>query len=409
MSKPINFPFFISRRIRSKAPGRFSATIQRIAVGSIGVGLAVMIVSFFILSGFRHTIQEKIFSFGAHVIVTKYSNTNSYDENPVSLADPLYQHPEQYEYVSHVQAFSNKAALLKTDEEVQGVFLKGVDQRFDTTQFAPNMESGRFLSLPDSGFSEEILVSRKLANLLRLEVDDKILLYFVQSPPRFRRMTIVGIYNTGLEDFDDKVVLGDLGLIQYLNQWGDSLAGGFEVYAEDFDDLQKAKESLLARSDYSLSVQSVVDRFPQLFDWLNLLDTNEVLFLAIVLAVAALNMISILVILIMERTKMIGLLKALGSTDGQIRSIFIYNAQWLIVRGLLWGNGLALLVAWLQDTYHLVPLDPANYYMEYVPILWNWSSLILLNLATVALVNLVLLFPVLIISRISPIRSLRFN
>ncbi|HAP64718.1 MAG TPA: ABC transporter permease, partial [Cytophagales bacterium] len=374
MANASHFPYFISKRIRSKATGRFSATIQRIGIGSIAVGLAVMIVSQFILGGFRETIQEKIFSFGAHVLVTKYSNSNSYDENPVEAENHLYLHPEEYEYVEHVQPFSNKAALLKTDEEVQGVIMKGVNPDFDTARFAPNLLEGRFIEWKDSTYAEEILISRKLANLLRLSVNDRVLVYFVQNPPRTRRVTVVGIYSTSMEDFDDKFILGDLGLLQHLNNWGDSLVGGFEVYLTDFDDLQEGKASMLSQTDYNLSVQGVTDRYPQLFDWLMLLDRNELILLVIVLFVASFNMISILLILIMERTSMIGLLKALGTTDGQIRNIFLYNAQYLIVRGLAWGNGLALLIAFLQYQFQIIPLDPENYYMEYVPILWDWPA-----------------------------------
>lgn len=409
MAKPLNFPLFISKRIRQKTTGRFSATIQRIAVGSIAVSLAVMIVSFFILSGFRRTIEDKIFSLGAHILVTKYSNTNSFDENPVPLSDVLYQHPETFEHVSHVQAFSTKAALLKTDEEVQGILLKGIDERFDTTRFASNLLEGRLIQHNPDEPSMEIVISQKMAKLLRLQLHDDVLLYFVQRNPRFRKVSIVGIYNTGLEDFDDKLILGDLKLVQQLNGWGDSLAGGFEVYIDDFDRLEDAKGSVLARTDYFLSVQSVVDLYPQLFDWLKIIDRNEAIFLIIVLVVAGFNMVSILLILIMERTTLVGLLKALGSSDRQVQKVFLYNAQWLILRGLAWGNGIGLTIAFLQYQFKLIPLDPENYYMEFVPILWNWGAVVLLNLATIALVNLVLLLPVLIVSRISPIRSIKFS
>ena len=409
MAKPLNFPLFISRRIRAHAPGRFSSTIQRIAVGSIAVSVGVILVSVFILRGFRSTIENKIFSLAAHILVTQYANTNSYDENPISINNDLYLNPENFDGVAQVHPFSNKAGLLKTDEEVQGVFLKGVNSAFDTAAFAQNMVNGRFLHWQPEGPSLEIVISEKLAKLLRISVEDRVALYFVQNPPRVRRVTVVGIYNTYLEDFDDRLILGDLAMIQQLNGWSDTLVGGFEVHLNDFDRLDEGIESVLAKTETNLSVRRVTDRYPQLFDWLDLVDTNEKLVSWIVLIVVGLNMVSILLILIMERTGMIGLLKALGSSSYEIGSIFLYNAQWLILRGLLWGNVLGLGFAALQYYFRIIPLDPENYYMPYVPIQWEWWALIKINLGVIAIVNVVLLIPVLIVNRIHPVRSLRFH
>lgn len=389
--------------------GSFSSTISKIAVISIAVGLAALILAFFILGGFQETIKNKIYNFKGHLEVTKYTLSSSFDDQAISLNTDFYKHYDQYDFVEHVQEFAHKAALLKTKEEVQGVVFKGFGRSFDTMRFQPNMREGRLFEFNDSTYSKEVIISKKIANTLQLGVNDDVLIYFVQNPPRFRKLRITGIYETGLEEFDQRMVIGDIGLVQRMNNWSDTLVGGYEVFVDDPTRLDQAEDRLFRKIDVDLYVDKVSDKYIQIFDWLGLLDQNVTVFLSLILIVAAFNMISILLILIMERTYMIGVLMALGATRKLIKRVFLYNGMILVGKGLLWGNIVALAIAYLQDEFKIIPLDPDNYYMYYVPISWNYDALIGLNVLTFCLVSLALFVPTLIISRIKPISAIRFN
>ena len=368
-----------------------------------------MILAFFILGGFQETIKNKIYNFKGHLEITKYTLSSSFDDQAINLNTDFYNHYEQYDYVEHVQEFAHKAALLKTKEEVQGVVFKGFGRTFDSTRFKQNLLEGRMFHFNDSTYSKEVIISKKIARTLRLNVDDNVLIYFVQNPPRFRRLNITGIYETGLEEFDQRLIIGDIGLVQRMNNWGDTLVGGYEVFIKDPKDLDKAEDQLFRVVDVDLYVDKVSDKYIQIFDWLGLLDQNVSIFLTLILVVAAINMISILLILIMERTYMIGVFMALGATSRLIRRIFLFNGMILIYKGLFWGNLIALTISYLQYEFKLIPLDPENYYMYYVPISWDFGKLITLNILTFAMISLALLVPTVIISRIKPIAAIRFD
>ena len=405
----MNLSYFISTRISKANKSSFSAVIHKIAVASIGLGLAVMIVSFLILKGFQQTITDKVVSFGGHLQVTRYTFGNMYAENPISNKLDFFQNPEKYPYIDHVQQFAYKPGLLKTQDEVLGVLLKGVGKRFDRERFASNMLEGTFPSMEDTAVSTQVVISEKIADQLRLKVGEDVIMYFVQNPPRFRRLNVAGIYSTGMEDYDQALILGDIDLVRQLNNWSDTLTGGLEVYIKDFDKMTEAQEQLYELTNYSYYVDKVTDRNIQIFEWLNLLNRNVVIFLALILFVACFNMVSILLILIMERTPMIGTLMAMGATHGQLRRIFITNGMLLVLKGIMWGNIIALGFGFLQQQFKIIPLDQENYYMDTVPILWDWSIILGLNALIFALVMLILLIPATIISRIQPIKAIKFD
>lgn len=405
----MHVPFFIAKRIAKETQGSFSSIINRIAVVSIGLGLAVLILAFMVLFGFKSAIKSKIYSFGGHLLVSKYTLSTSFEETSIALSDSLLEQLTAYPLTESVQPYAMKAGLLKTDEEVQGVIIKGVDQRFDTANFNRHIVEGRFPDLSGDTYSTEVAPSRRIANYLQLKVGDEVLIYFVQKPPRYRKLQIVGIYETGLEEFDDKIIVGDLDLVRRINNWPDTLAGGIEVFVNDLDQLDKAEEDLFHSLGIDLYVDKVSDRYSQIFDWLNLLNRNVVILLTIILFVSATSIISILLILIMERTQMIGLLKSIGATDQLIRSVFVWNGLQLIVKGLLWGNAVALVIGMCQYHFKVVPLDAANYYMSHVPVEFDIATILGLNLLVLALIGLTLLIPVLIISRVQPVRAIRFD
>lgn len=368
-----------------------------------------MILSFFILGGFQQTIKDKIYNVKGHLEITEFSLGNSFDESPISNKSEFLSHLNDFEYVTHIQSFAHKAGMLRTTDEVHGVQLKGISADFDTLKISENMRSGRFIHLPDSGYTNEVVISARIASKLRLKLNDDVTIFFVQEPPRFRKLTIVGIYETGLEEFDERLVYGDLGLIRRLNDWDDTMVGGFEVFIDKSKDSQAAREDLYSRIDSDLYVTNVDDKYVQIFDWLGLLNQNVTIFLSLILIVACFNMISILLILIMERTFMVGVLQSLGSTQRQIKQIFLYNGVALIVKGLVLGNVLALVIAFVQDYFKIIPLDPANYYMYYVPIAWDLESLVFLNVLTFLVVSISLFIPLHIITRIKPAAALRFD
>lgn len=455
----MNLSYFLSKRIRSAQAGSFSSTIHKVAVGSIAIGLASAIVSFLIMRGFQSGVKEKVYGFSNHLLITKFTMNNAVAEQPFDFNIDLYQHPEKFPFVKHLQEYSHKAGLIKTENEVMGIVFKGVSKRFNQKAFEENLVQGKFLTFPDSGYSHDIMISRVIANKLNAKIGDAIVLHFFQNPPRFRKLTIVGIYETNLSDyFDSKVVIGDLRMVQQLNGWSSRQAGGLEVlidfesfnayqlwkndvsnflsavnervidnpeepnkflrttsaiwnYKFDFDQavLDEAQRQIGDAMDYDLNIETVRDKYIQIFEWLDLVKRQVRILLAIILIVVSVNMISVILILVMERIPMVGLLKAMGAQNKLIRSVFIYNGMSLIVKGLLYGNGIGLGFCFLQYRFHLLKLNPHDYYMSHVPVEWSWSTVIILNAIVFAVVSIVLLLPTRFITRIQPVRAIRFD
>ncbi|TNF40771.1 MAG: ABC transporter permease [Cytophagales bacterium] len=405
----MNLSYFIAKRISFKQAGGFSGTIHRIAVGSLGLGLGVAILAFMILGGFQKTVSDRVYSFTGHFQVQRFQMSNAFEEAPFSFQSDFTQSQDQFPFVRKIQSFGHKAALMKGEEEVEGILMKGVGQDFDTLEFKKYLVEGRMLTIPDSGVSNEVMLSKLVANKLLLDVGDRVTLYFVQDPPRFRRVEVVGIFETYLENFDEKIVIGELQTIRNLNGWSKDQVGGLEIFVDDAKKTDEYLPLLENALDFDLKLIDSRDRFLEIFDWLSLLDTNVVVFISLIGFVAIFNMGAILFILIMERTQMIGLLKAMGARNAQIRRIFFWNGMKILGRGLVIGNLIGLGIGFLQDTFRLIPLDPTNYYMSYVPIDWNWPVFILLNIGITILTALVLWIPVLVISRVDPIKSIRFD
>ncbi len=405
----MNLSYFISKRINQKGTNSFSGTIHKIAIASIGIGLGIMIISFLILIGFQKTIRDKIISFSGHLQVTKYTLSRSYEEDPISNKMALFKDYSDYEYIDHIQEYANKTGLLKVNEEVKSAVLKGVSNSFDQSKFIQNIVKGGFPDLDAKSYAQEILISQSIADKLELEVDDETLIYFITNPPRVRKLKICGIYQTGLEDFDENIIIGDLRLVQRINNWPDSLVGGFEIFLKDYDKVDRYYDEIEELVGYEKYVEKINDKFAEMFDWLALLNRNVVIFLSLTLFVASFNMISILLILIMERTQMIGVFKSLGAANKLIRRIFILNGMRLIAKGLIVGNIIGISFGLLQSKFKFLTLDPKSYYMEYVPIEWSWMIIISLNVLTFIMVSLALSIPTMIISTISPIKSIRFD
>lgn len=406
----MNLSYFISKRISQEQKKGFSSTIHKIAIVSIGIGLGASIVAFLIMNGFQETVKNKIYGFNGHLIITKFTMNNSLEEVPVKYAIDAYVNQKKYPFIRHIQEYAHKAGLIKTEDEVLGVFVKGVGKSFDQESFRKNIVEGRFIDFQDSGYAHEIVLSKNISKKLKVHVGDNIVVHFFQNPPRFRKLKVVGIYETNLSEyFDNKVIIGDIRMIRRLNDWNDSLAGGLEVFVKDPQKIDEAGATIAETMDYDLDVERVSDRYSQVFEWLHLLSRQVNILLGIILTVVCVNMISIILILVMERTQMIGVLKALGGGDELIRNVFIYSGINLIFKGLLFGNALGLGLCFVQYKFGFVKLNPQDYYMSVVPISWHWETVGLLNLLTFSIVTSVLLFPTVIIAKINPIRAIRFD
>lgn len=406
----MNLSYFISKRISREQKEGFASTIHLIAVVIIGVGLAAAIASFLVMEGFQETIKNKIYGFNGHLLITKFTMNNSPEEQPLNYHIDLYDHPEHYPYVSHVQEYLHKAGLAKAGDEGLGVVVKGVGKSFDQKAFQPNIVEGEFIHFADSGYANQVVISKIIANKLKARVGENLVVHFFQNPPRFRKLKITGIYETNLSEyFDSRVIITDIRMIQRLNDWPDSLAGGLEVFVKDVRQIDEAGMAIGETMDFDLNIERISDRYMQVFEWLGLVSRQVNIILAIILLVICVNMVSIVLILVMERTQMIGMLKALGGSDSVVRNIFMYQGVNLIAKGLVLGNVLGLGLCFIQDKCKIVTLNPHDYYMDFVPISWHWEVVGLLNLLTFTVVTLVLLLPTMVISRINPIRAIRFD
>ncbi len=407
----MNLSYFIAKRISREQREGFSSTIHKIAVASIAIGLGATIVAFLIMRGFQETVKSKIYSFSGHLLITPYTVNNS----ALNYKLDAFTNPGKYSLVKHIQEYAYKVGLVKTDDdEVLGVSVKGVGKSFDQQAFSASIIEGRFLDFPDSAYANQIVLSKIISEKLNAKVGDNIVVHFFQNPPRYRKLKVVGIYETNLSEyFDDKVIISDIRMIQKLNDWNDSLADGIEVFVKDVNRIDDAGYQLIdgmsSELNTKVNVERVSDKYVQVFEWLHLLSRQVNILLGIILTVVCVNMVSIVLILVMERTQMIGMLKALGASDRLIRSVFVYNGITLIVKGLLYGNVLGLGLCFLQYKFGIMKLNAHDYYMSVVPISWHWEVVIGLNLLTFLVVTIVLLLPTVIIARISPIKAIRFD
>lgn len=405
----MNLPYFIAKRISDPKQGNFSSTIQKVAVASVAIGLAVMIGAYMILGGFQNTITDKVFSFSGHVQITKFSFSNSVEEGPILLKHEAMEAIVNNEHVSHIQEYAHKPVLLATNDDVYGVVVKGVAETFNLDFFEKYLVDGRFIDFKEDLFSPEILISQEVADDMILKVGDKVVAHIIQDPPRVRQLTVVGIFNTALDDFDKKIILGDIKMIRGLNGWETDQVGGYEVFLNDYSKLEEANDELAELVDLDQTTELVQEKFVQIFEWLALLNQNNYIFLALILFVACFNIVSVLFILIMERTQMIGMFKAIGATDSLIRRVFTFNGINLVVKGALLGNAIAVLFGLIQYYFKPITLDPVHYYMAYVPIDWNLGVILGLNALVIGLIAITIFLPTALISRIRPVQAIRFD
>ena len=414
----MNLPYFIAHRlIKGRREGTsFSRPINVIAIVGIAMGLSVMILAVAILTGFKKQIREKVVGFGSHIQIMNFDSNISFETTPISDTQKFIPRIKQISGIEHVQVFATKAGIIRTDEDIQGVVLKGIGSDFDWSYFRSNMVEGSVFTVTDTGRTDKVIISKKISDMLRLKTGDSFAMLFIQDPPRMRKFTISGIYETSLEEFDKMYVYCDIGHIKRLNGWKEDQVSGFEVFIKDFDKLDEITSEVrdaigykITEEDTKFKVTNIRIKYPQIFDWLNFQDINVIIIILLMLIVAGFNMISGLLILILEKTNMIGVLKSLGAEDITIRRVFLYQAAYLIGKGLFWGNLIGIGLAFIQLKTGLITLDPTSYYIKTVPVNLELTHILLLNAGTMAAIIIMLLVPSQLITRISPVKAIKYD
>lgn len=415
----MNLPLFIARRIYSANDARqkVGRPAMRIATAGVAIGLAVMLVSVSVVFGFKHTIRDKVVGFGSHITVANFMSLHGRDTRPICIDDSMMAVLRSIDGVKHVQRYAVKQGILKTDSDFLGVAFKGIAEEYDTTFIHDNLVNGSIPMFSDSIGHNKILVSKIMADRLRLRTGDKVFAYFIDNNGvRARRFTVSGVYQTNLSKFDEAICFTDLYTTVRLNGWETGQTGGAELTVNNFDDINAVEENLVKKVNRTIdrygetySSETVQDSNPQIFTWLDLLDLNVWIILALMLCVAGFTMISGLLIIILERTAMIGVLKALGTRNGTVRKTFLWFAVFIIGKGMLIGNIVGLGLIALQKLTGVVKLDAATYYVDTVPVELNVPAILLLNSATLIVSVFVLIAPSFLASKVRPAKSMRYE
>ncbi|MET3030790.1 ABC transporter permease [Flavobacterium johnsoniae] len=411
----MNLEYFIAKRLITVKDYKssISAPIIKIAISAIAIGIIMMIVSVATGIGLQQKIREKVSAFNGQIIISNYDNNNSeITLIPISKKQDFYPKFKSVPEVSHIQAIASKAGIIRTENAFEGIVFKGVGADYNWNNIKEYLVEGR---LPDfsKSLNEEVIISRFLADRLNLKLGDSFNTFFVKEEqgklPNIRRFKIAGIFSSGFQDFDASYIIGDIRHIQRINKWNADQIGAFEVFVKDFTQIKETGNHIYEQIPSNLDTKTITEKYNYIFDWLQLFDFNIVVILGIMILVATINMVVALLVLILERTQMIGILKALGADNWTVRKVFLYNAFYLIVRGLFWGNLIGISLLLIQQQFGIVHLNPENYYVNQAPVYLNWTYIVLLNLLTITVCFLVLLIPSYLITKISPVKAIRFD
>lgn len=412
----MNISTFIASRIAFNQQKSFSRFIIRLSIAATVIGVAVMIVTLSFVNGFQETVSHKVFSFWGHVRMGSRQPAKAIiaEEEPVIANDSLVRAVRKLPGVRSVHPFATKNAILKTSEEIEGIQVKGLDQTYDTLNMQPFMQPGsRWLQYNDSTYSREIIVSAYTAKRLNLKINDRIFIYFIKPDGRLRpdRLTIVGIYKTGVEEYDKMFAIGDIQLIRQLNTWADNQIGGYEVFLHHYEDMDKVSQEIFSLDEFPAlwNTKTTREIHPNIFDWLDIFDTNQAILLTITTIIAIINLITCLIILVLERLRMIGILKAIGASGWTIQKIFLNYAAIITITGIVLGTALALAILWLQQTTGFIRLQEEAYYIDRAAVKIVWWQVLLVIGGTLFISLLILLIPSFIVRKIQPIRAIRFS
>lgn len=406
--------FFIARRIAFNKASSFSRFIITIAMVATAISVAVMILATALVSGFQQTIQDKIFSFWGHLHVNQYQPNASplTDQVPIFNDGNFRKKVLAMPGVAAINSFATKSVLVKAGADIEGMIFKGVDKDYNWKTIQSFLLEGRLIRYTDSAYAPEVLISATTASLLKLKLNDAIVVYFVRGdglPPRARKLTICGIYKTGIEEYDKTYFLGDLQLIRKLNDWDSDQIGGYEVFLKDYKNMDATSDAILDLLPQEQTVRSMREVYPNIFDWLALQNKNEIIILIIMTIVAVINMVTAILILILERTNMVGILKALGMRNTSLQQIFVFQSGYIVLVGVLLGNILGLGLAFLQLQTGFFKLPEESYYMTTAPISLHWGKIVFINLATILICVAILFIPSVLIRKIVPVKAIQFK
>ncbi len=407
-----SFSFYLQtvRKLLKGENSSFSRPIVRLSVAGVALGIVVMLAAIAITTGYKQVIRDKVVAMGSHVRISNYDMNYSFEPVPFDKNQAFVEEIKAMPEVKSLQCFSTKSGVIKTDDQVEGVVLKGIDQSFDTAHFKKNLIAGELLTLEDTLTSKDIIISSTLSKRLKLNVGDKVRTYFVQDPPMQRSFTVVGIYETGLPEYDSQMALVDLRQIQKLNQWDSNMVGGMEVLLHDDKNLDELAQKIDLKIGYNLKAESIKQVFPEIFQWIALFDTNVIVLLVITFCVCLITMMSAFFIIVIEQTATIGLLKTMGMKTKSVVSLFLMIAADILLKGLLWGNLVALLICLVQRQWHWVRLDAATYYVSYVPVAFNIPLILAVNVAVLVLCMAILVIPAYLVARkSSPLAAIKFD
>jgi lipoprotein-releasing system permease protein len=411
----LNLEYFIAKRLITAKDYKssISSPIIKIAISAIAIGMIMMIVSVATGIGLQQKIRDKVSAFNGHIIISNFDNNQSeVTLVPIPINQSFYPKFASVPAVSHVQGIASKAGIIRTEKAFEGIILKGVGTDYKWDNIKEYIVSGKIPNF-SKDLNQEVLLSQFLANRLNLKVGDAFNTFFIKEDqnklPNIRRFKIAGIFNSGFQDFDATFIIGDIRHIQKINKWQPDQVGAFEVFTNDFSNIESIGEQVYDNTPSTLDTKTIIEKYSYIFEWLKLFDLNIIIILAIMIIVATINMIVALLVLILERTQMIGILKALGASNWMVRKIFLYNAFYLIIRGLFWGNGIGISLLLIQQYFGIIKLNPENYYVNQAPVVINLSHIFFLNLLTVTVCFLVLLIPSYIITKISPVKAIRFD
>ena len=401
--------FFISKRLSQSKQTSFSKLIVRIATLAVAISVTVMLLAIAISRGYKQQVSQKLSNFQSHILINNLDQNQSYQSLPIEGNADVEQFINAKNGYKHFQKYAIKAGIIKTENDFQGIVLKGVDSQFDFTYLKNSIIAGNIPKLDTVKLSNQILLSSSLAQKLGFKVGDGIFVYFIQDPPRVLKFNIVGIFDTNLGEIDDLYAIVDIKQIQKLNGWSNNLFTGYEVFVNNFDSLESKVNLLATVTPYTMGITPINLVYPDLFNWLNMLDVNVMIILILMAAVAIINMVTALLILIVERSNMIGMLKALGLNNLNIIKIFLNLAAFIIIRGLLLGNALAIGLGYLQQQFSFIKLSEKDYYVSAVPLSFQPFDFILVNFSCFAICLFLLLLPANVVSKISPVKSIRFD
>ncbi len=406
----MNTDLFIARRMIKGSRGHYSRPVIRISILAISLSLTIMFVSIAILTGFQKEIRDKVIGFTGHIQITRFSENTNLVPFPVESRQPFLQGMRLHPKIKYIQAYASKAGIIRTSDQIQGVVLKGVGEDYNWGFFRKRMAEGNIPDYSDTAQKNDVIISKSLSNLLDLKVNDPVRMYFIYGEHTVgRKFRVSGIFETGLEEFDKLYVIGNLVHIQKINGWNSNQIGGFEVVLKDFRDIEEMGKYVYHQIGFQLDASTIYQLYPQIFDWLALQDMNVVIILALMISVSAITMISTLLILILERTSMIGVLKALGLSSRRIRKIFVYHALYILGWGIGIGNLIGFTLCLAQQQWGLIGLPQESYYVPVVPVHLDLFNILLLNLISIAACYLMLIVPSLIITRINPVKAIRFS